>query len=283
MRILWRQGAHEGKVEQFYATGITDYHDHNGGYLNFGLWENGTTDYVVAAENLIHRIGSMTDMGKTSKVLDVACGMAPQCVYLHKTFGAEIHGIDVTWKHVELGQQRVKKAGVSKYVEISHGSATKLPFDESSFSHVTGVEGQPHFNTRDDFLGEAFRVLQPGGRLGLSDYTIERKPRSLYEKFLLWAAIKLWACRKENAYSSEVYRQKLKETGFTKIEIKSIGDSVIPGYIHFQRQKETIKQLKKVRGWFGTYGGLLIDYFMNQIFKRGIMAYVLVTAEKPSQ
>lgn len=270
---------HEQKVDNFYATGLTEFHDHNGGYLNFGLWDKDNT-YIQAAEHLIHTLGSHIGLNKKSHVLDVACGMAPQCVYLNKHFGAKIDAIDITWKHVEIANERIQKEKLQQEIQVHHASATNLPFKNNTFTHVTGVEGQPHFNTREDFLGEAYRVLKKGGILGLTDYTIERKPRTLWEGLLLWAAVKLWQCRKENEYSIEVYKEKLKKKGFKNITIEDIGARVIPGYVMFQRKKETRRKLKNVRGTLVTYGGLLIDHFMYQIYKKGIMTYVLVRAEK---
>ena len=48
-RQSWSAGAHERKVENLYSGGVENYADYHNGYLNFGLWENGITDYVKAA------------------------------------------------------------------------------------------------------------------------------------------------------------------------------------------------------------------------------------------
>src|SRR5687768_13475132 len=82
----WPKDAHEHFVESFYGTGVEKYGDFHNGYLNFGLWEEGNTDYIKAAENMVHRIGTMLGVNKESLVLDVACGMGTQDVYLAKTF-----------------------------------------------------------------------------------------------------------------------------------------------------------------------------------------------------
>ena len=59
-RKHWSAGAHERKVENLYSPGVENYADFHQGYLNFGLWENGNTDYVTAAENLVHRMGTLS-------------------------------------------------------------------------------------------------------------------------------------------------------------------------------------------------------------------------------
>ncbi len=51
-RIDWDKSTHESAVEGFYGTGVERYGDFHKRYLNFGLWEEGITDYTQAAENL---------------------------------------------------------------------------------------------------------------------------------------------------------------------------------------------------------------------------------------
>ena len=58
-RKTWSIDSHERAVENFYSAGAEDYGDFHGGYLHFGLWEDGIEDYLRASENLVLRIGTM--------------------------------------------------------------------------------------------------------------------------------------------------------------------------------------------------------------------------------
>src|SRR4029434_3923913 len=223
-RKVWKASAHERKVENLYSGGVENYADWHNGYLNFGLWENGIADYIKAAENLVHRMGSILGLNETSRLLDVAPGMGTQDIYtLNNCAPQSIDCLDVAWKHIEHGRRRSREAGAEDRVRFHHGTAIELPFPDASFTHVLSIEGPEHFDTREKFLHEARRVLQPGGVIAMADFIVKNPPRNLLEKLVAEAARKLWQVPRANVYSSEVYHQKMQAAGFEKIEIEEIG------------------------------------------------------------
>ncbi len=276
-RKTWSASAHERKVENLYSGGVENFADWHNGYLNFGLWENGITDYIKAAENLVHRMGTILGLTETSKLLDVAPGMGTQDIYLLKNFAPiSIDGLDVTWKHIEHGRRRSREADAEDRVRFHHGTAVELPFPDGSFTHVLSIEGPEHFDTREKFLHEARRVLQPGGVIAMADFIMKKAPRNLVEKLVAEAARKLWQVPRANVYPAEVYRQKMQEAGFEKVEIQEMGASVIPGYYFEQMRPETIRAISKIRGFALARLGLLLDIAVYRGFTMGLLEYVLV-------
>ena len=276
-RKLWKASAHERKVENLYSGGVENFADWHNGYLNFGLWENGIADYIKAAENLVHRMGSILGLNETSKLLDVAPGMGTQDIYLLNNFAPQsIDGLDVTWKHIEHGRRRSREAGAEDRVRFHHGTAIELPFPDGSFTHVLSIEGPEHFDTREKFLHEARRVLQPGGVIAMADFIVKNPPRNPIEKLVAEAARKLWQVPRANVYSGEVYQLKMKAAGFEKVEIEEIGASVIPGYYSEQMRPETIRAISKIRGFALGRLGLLLDIAVYRGFTMGLLEYVLV-------
>jgi len=276
-RKLWKASAHERKVENLYSGGVENFADWHNGYLNFGLWENGIADYIKAAENLVHRMGSILGLNETSKLLDVAPGMGTQDIYLLNNFAPQsIDGLDVTWKHIEHGRRRSREAGAEDRVRFHHGTAIELPFPDGSFTHVLSIEGPEHFDTREKFLHEARRVLQPGGIIAMADFIVKNPPRNPIEKLVAEAARKLWQVPRANVYSVEVYQQKMQAAGFEKVEIEEIGASVIPGYYFEQMRPETIRAISKIRGFALGRLGLLLDIAVYRGFTMGLLEYVLV-------
>src|SRR5499426_2819544 len=281
-RKAWSLDSHERAVENFYSAGAENFGDFHGGYLNFGLWEDGNEDYLRAAENLVLRIGTMLGLDSSSHLLDVAPGMGPQDLLLYNKFGGpRIDALDATWKHVEHGRRRMRENGIEQKVVFHHGSATSLPFGEETFSHVMSIEGPEHFNTRDRFFDEAYRVLKPGGVLALSDYTVPRSLRNSVDQAVVRLTCRVWKVPKANVWTTADYRERLAAHGFSRIEVIEIGEQVIPGYYREQRRKEVRRELARRRGFVAGRLGQVIDHLLIWAYRRRLVEYVLVRAEKP--
>jgi microcystin synthetase protein McyJ len=279
----WPGGSHEQKVESFYGWGVEGFGDFHGGYLNFGLWEEGIRDYLAAAENMVRRMGKMLGLDAQSRLLDVGCGMGSQDLYLLRAFGPRsIDGLDVTWPHVEHAKRRARAAGCEERVRFHHGTATSLPFADESFTHVLSIEAPEHFDTRDDFLREAYRVLAPGGVIALADYTLKRPPRNAVEKFVVEAARRLWKVPSANVITADAYLQRMERAGFAGATVEEVGRLTIPGYYREQRRPETIRELTRIRGVMAGRLGWVIDVAVLKAYEMGLMEYVFVRAEKPA-
>ena len=124
-----------------------------------------------------------------SKALDVCCGTADWTIALSKAVGdsGQVTGLDFSENMLE---ERKKKTASLNNVELVHGDAMNLPFEDNTFDYVTvgfGLRNVP------DYLGalkEMHRVLKPGGKvvcLETSQPTLPvfKQVYSLYFKFVM--------------------------------------------------------------------------------------------------
>lgn len=104
---------------------------------------------------LHHRLG--VDTG--DRLLDVACG-AGLAIELAEIRGAACAGIDASPRLLEVARLRSDRA------DLRLGDMRELPWPDGAFDVVTSFRGI--WGTTTEVLAEVFRVLKPGGRLGLT-------------------------------------------------------------------------------------------------------------------
>lgn len=280
-KIIWAADSHESRVTKFYAHGVENFDDFHGGYLNFGLWENGNKDYLLAAETLVTKLGGMLHLNKESHLLDVACGMGGQDVVLAQNFPVgKITAFDLMYEHLDHANRRITKANLNDRIQTQQGTAIDLPFAENVFSHILCIEGIVHFDTREKFFRECHRVLKADGRVVFSDYVAKKVPSNRIETFILKLVAKVWNIPFENVDTAERYKAKLEKAGFKDVIFHCVGEKVIPGYCEEQNRKECIDELVRIRGFFAGRIGHVIDHILEWAYNKGLIDYVLVEANK---
>ena len=203
-------------------------------WLNLGYWKEART-YPDACVAMVELLGTRAGLQPGDEVLDVGVGFAEQDFVLLDRFKvSHITGIDITPVHVDKGRDRVAKRGLEKQIDIRLGSATAMEFPDASFDKVLALECAFHFDTRDQFMREAFRVLKPGGTIALTDMlpTPGKKPR------LKTAFVRKYGHIPEaNYYDREEYPRRLSAVGFGDVLVESIREDVFPGMANYSRQR----------------------------------------------
>ena len=101
---------------------------------------------------------------KGSQALDVCCGTGDWSIALAEAVGpnGKVTGLDFSKNMLTVGEEKVKKLGL-KNVELIHGNAMELPFQDNTFDYVTIGFGLRNVPDYDQVLREMYRVVKPGG------------------------------------------------------------------------------------------------------------------------
>ena len=203
-------------------------------WLNLGYWKDART-YPDACVAMVELLGTRAGLQPGDGVLDVGVGFAEQDFVLLDRFKlSHITGIDITPVHVDKGRDRVAKRGLAEKIDIGLGSATAMEFPDASFDRVLALECAFHFDTRDEFLRQAFRVLKPGGTIALADMLPVPGMKSGRANAF---ARRYGHVPEANVYDREEYSRRLSALGFGDVLVESIRQDVFPGMANYSRQR----------------------------------------------
>ena len=169
------------------------------------------------------------------RVLDIAAGTGTSSAAIART-GARVTALDFSAGMVAVGRQRHPD------IEFVEGDATALPFDDSSFEAVTVSFGLRNVNDPHAALAEMRRVLVPGGRLVICEFTTPPNAliRRAYDFYLAKVMPRIAAMTSTNpaAYTylmdsihdwpaQGVLAEWLRDAGFTGVGYRNLTGGVV--------------------------------------------------------
>ncbi|MBI3697720.1 MAG: methyltransferase domain-containing protein [Acidobacteria bacterium] len=137
---------------------------------------------------LTERLGERLGLRSGLRVLDVASGKGESAIFLAKRFGCEVVGIDFGAENVKESKGRASTAEVGHLVTFREGDAERIDFPDASFDAVICECAFCTFPDKRAAAGEFARVLEPSGKVGLSDLTRSGPLPSELEGLLAWVA-----------------------------------------------------------------------------------------------
>ncbi|MCY7330462.1 MAG: bifunctional demethylmenaquinone methyltransferase/2-methoxy-6-polyprenyl-1,4-benzoquinol methylase UbiE [Saprospiraceae bacterium] len=106
------------------------------------------------------------------EMLDVATGTADVAIMAAKMLRpARIVGIDIAKQMLELGRQKITTQQLDQVITLETGDSEQLRFEDASFDAVTAAFGVRNFEHLEKGLREMYRVLRPGGRVVILEFS----------------------------------------------------------------------------------------------------------------
>jgi SAM-dependent methyltransferase len=242
------------------------------GWLNLGLWDGpgDEQEAETAVRRLVQTVAEKLPLGGAT--LDVGNGLAAQDpVIAEVTSPAVLVALNITESQLRSGRARMLEAKAHAVV----ADAVSLPLREGQFDGVISIEAAFHFSSRARFFAEARRVLRAGGRLSMSDVSVERvRPKDLREAFAGISNLRAWGIKRRSLNSAQEIEQLLRSAGFADIQIQRVGERTFPPSIRLFRSRLQRADVPAIQ----RAGASLLLSQWELLYQRHMMEYLLVSA-----
>ncbi|MEA3281121.1 MAG: class I SAM-dependent methyltransferase [Euryarchaeota archaeon] len=145
------------------------------------------SSFFGGEENLRRLTISKMNLKHGQKVLDVCCGTGTLCAMI-----AEVVGGDGEVVGVDLSENMLKKAENKSgdTIQFCYANAEKIPYADGYFDRASvtfGLHEMPH-SVRMNVLREMRRMLKPGGRITVLDYSYPKRTLAM-PLFKVWMLV----------------------------------------------------------------------------------------------
>ena len=179
----------------------------------------GSAPVATGLERTIEVIVAPATIEESHHVVDAGCGIGGTAIYLARTRGCMVTGVNLSTEQIEIAREKVAEAGLERRIGFEYGNCSHhLPFLSDSIDAVVNIESACHYGDREQFLREVRRILKPGGRIvamdwlmrdGLTADQLEQYIRPMYEP---------WAIR--SLESRATYTRRLRDAGLEVLEFE---------------------------------------------------------------
>ncbi len=180
------------------------------------------------------------------QVLDVACGTADLSLAIRQSNRqAKVVGLDFSTQMLTLAQEKIRQLSEADGLDLLAGSAEDLPFADQSFDALTIAFGIRNVIDRPRALREFCRVMKPGARLVILEF-------SLPDQFLLRTLYRLYFLKilpfigglfaRKSAYKylpesvvqfpeRDEFARMVKGAGFSKLRYHPLTGGIVTVYL----------------------------------------------------
>ncbi len=138
-------------------------------------------------------------------ILDVATGTGDFAVEALRLNPTKVIGVDISEGMLDVGRQKMKARQLDGIIELRSGDSEKLPFEDNFFDAVIVAFGVRNFEDLERGLSEMLRVVRPGGRVVVLEFSRPTKfpMKQLYNAYFtaILPLIGRWVSRDQAAYS----------------------------------------------------------------------------------
>jgi arsenite methyltransferase len=224
--------------------------------------------------DLTRRLAKTMNISSSDIILDVASGLGETARLLSLEYGCRVFGVDLSGELVRKASAMV----VSDQTSFARGDGEALPFRTGSFTALLSECSMCLLPEMLDALGEARRVLQKGGRLGLTDIAVLKTlPPELEDVLMSFLCL-------SSKVSPTRYSGLVEEAGFSSVQIADVSES-LQSLLEGIRKRLLLVELMSGLGKLSLQPGQLergkrLLSQAQDALDNGSLGYFMLTAER---
>lgn len=124
---------------------------------------------------------------KPTHILDVATGTADLAIMAAKILKPnKITAIDISDGMLKIGREKVTKGNLDTIITLENGDSEAINAPDNTFDAVTVAFGVRNFQNLEKGLAEILRVLRPGGKLVVLEFSQPSQPvvKAFYNTYM---------------------------------------------------------------------------------------------------
>jgi cyclopropane fatty-acyl-phospholipid synthase-like methyltransferase len=278
-------------IIDYYAFSKLDYRLYNGRwrdiYMRYGIWDQSTHNHRQALVNENRVIAALTRIGRGDHVLDLGCGYGSTAVWLAGQIGCHVAGVTLSEDQVHDARALARRHRVEHLVTFAAVDFHHLSFGDNTFDVAISIESISHSPEKIRVLQEAWRVLVPGGRLGVADGFFRKDKDALTAQERALAQVCFEGVHVPPVAERRDFAELLAEAGFSRIRWRDETSGILPTARKVHRLGKLLLPISAVCSHFGVHAlsASHMKAFINQYyaFRDGLGVYGTFCATKPAQ
>ena len=129
--------------------------------------------FLSAGIDIYWRKQAVKIMGqnKPALLLDIATGTGDFAIEALQLNPEKVIGVDISEGMLAVGQEKIKKKNLTGKIELQLGDSENLTFADNTFDGTMAAFGVRNFENLNQGLSEMYRVLKPGGRIVVLEFS----------------------------------------------------------------------------------------------------------------